>query len=110
MKQFFNLLKPGGTLIIVTKNPGHARMQEVQQRELHKGQIEKTAMHTLLTGHGLLRERTLSAIWRFKSRYSLMRALFRTLHFLHVQTKGRFVIPFLTDPLTESYIYVAKKQ
>jgi ubiquinone/menaquinone biosynthesis C-methylase UbiE len=110
MSQFSRLLKQGGRLVIVTKNPLHARMKEVQERGLHKGQIEKTQMHELLEKHGFTLESTLSATWRFKAQNGLMRALFRTFHYLHVKSGGAFMIPYLTSPLTESYIYVAKKR
>lgn len=109
MKQFSSLLNPGGTLIIVTKNPHHASMQVVMKKELHKGQVDKKAMSELLVNGGFTKGRVLSATWRLKARYSVLRVLFRGLHLLHVQTGGFFKVPFLTDPLTESYLYVAKK-
>jgi ubiquinone/menaquinone biosynthesis C-methylase UbiE len=110
IRQFYRLLKPGGTLIIVTKNPEHARTKSAQERELHTGQISKGSMLGLLRQAGFEAELLMSATWRFKAKYSFFRALFRALQALHVKTRGRFFIPFLTEPLTESYLYVAKKR
>lgn len=110
MRQFASLLNPGGKLIIVTKNPKHARMQVVQERELHKGQVSKEEMGQLLKNGDFTPSGTLSATWRLKARFGLMRVLFRGLHWLHVQTGGFFKVSFLTEPLTESYLYVAHKR
>ena len=110
MKQFSRLLRSGGRLVIVTKNPLHARMKEVQERGLHKGQITREDMLVLLKKHGFTVDSTLSATWRFKAQNIILRSLFRGLQWLHVKTSGIFTIPYLTEPLTESYIYVATKQ
>lgn len=109
-QQFHKLLKPGGMLILVTKNPEHATMQKVQNRELHKGQISKNEIIALFTGHQLDTKAVLSATWRFKAKYFLMRKVFDVLHNLHVLSKGRFCLPIVTSRLTESYLYVAKKR
>jgi SAM-dependent methyltransferase len=110
VRQFYRLLKPGGTLIIVTKNPEHVRTKSAQERELHTGQISKGAMLGLLRQEGFEPKRPLSATWRFKARYGIFRMIFRALQALHIKTEGAFVIPFLTEPLTESYLYVAHKR
>ena len=109
-EQLARLLKPGGRVLIVTKNPEHIKMAKVQQRELHTGQITRSDMIKLLSAHGFRVEHALSATWRFKARYGLMRILFRGLHALHIKTRGLFTIPYVTKALTESYVYVAKKR
>ena len=110
LQQLSALVKSGGTLMIVTKNPDHATMKRVQQRELHTGQVSKSEMNALLEKAGFRLERVLSATWRFKAKYTVLRAVFRVLHGLHTFTNGFFKVPFLTEPLTESYLYVARKQ
>jgi trans-aconitate methyltransferase len=110
LKQFSALVKSGGMLVIVTKNPDHATMKHVQQRELHTGQVSQEEMKALLEKAGFSVETVLSATWRFKARYTLMRAVFRVLHNLHTLSNGFFKVPCLTKPLTESYLYVARKR
>lgn len=110
MTQFSRLLKPDGKLVIVTKNPLHARTKEVQEKGLHKGQISRADMESLLKKHGFQVDSVLSATWRLKANYMPMRVLFRAFHILHVKTGGLFQLPFLTTPFTESYIYVATKR
>lgn len=110
LNQFKNLLTADGTLVIVTKNPLHARMKEVQEKGLHRGQVTKSEMERLLTAHGFVLRSVMSATWRFKATNVIMRTAFDWLHRLHVVTNGRFFLPFLTEPLTESYIYVATKK
>ncbi len=110
MKQFARLVAPGGTIIIVTKNPLHARMKNVQKHELHRGQISKHDMESLMKKHGFVLQPTVSATWRFKAVLAPMRVLFRFLHKIHIKSQGKFTIPVLTEMLTESYLYVAKKQ
>lgn len=108
--KFATLLVPGGKLILVTKNPDHIKMNKVQERELHSGQITKADLVSLLKEHNFIVEPVISATWRFKAKYALSRALFDLLQALHVMTKGVFMLPFLTTPLTESYLYVATKK
>ncbi len=110
MKQFSSLLNPGGKLVVVTKNPRHASMQAVMEKELHKGQIDKKTLTRLLRNAGFEEIKVMSATWRFKAKFALLRAIFRVLHTLHVRTNGFFKVPFLTEPLTESYLYVAQKR
>jgi ubiquinone/menaquinone biosynthesis C-methylase UbiE len=110
LKQLSSLVRSGGKLMIVTKNPDHATMKRVQERELHTGQVSKAEMKALLEKAGFTLESTLSATWRFKAKYVLLRGIFRVLHGLHTVTNGFFKVPFLTEPLTESYLYVARKQ
>ncbi len=109
LKQLSSLLNPGGKLIIVTKNPRHASMKAVMEKELHKGQVDKGEMQQFLERGGFNKTEILSATWRLKARFALMRVLFRSLHLLHVLTGGFFKVPYLTEPLTESYLYVAQK-
>ncbi len=109
VRKFSSLLKSRGTLIIVTKNPKHVRMGRVHERELHTGQIDREEMLELLKQNGFTVDSVFSATWRFKAKYQVMRLLFAAVHSLHVKTNGAFKIPFLTKPLTESYLYVATK-
>ena len=109
-KTMADLLNTGGLVVIVTKNPEHARISEIHDKDLHRGQIKRSDMEELLKKHGFVIEQILSATWRFKANNVIMRGLFRGLHWLHVKTGGLFVVPFCTKPLTESYIYVARKK
>lgn len=110
LKQLSSLLKSGGKVMIVTKNPHHVAMKRVQERELHTGQVSKAEMKVLLEKAGFTLETIMSATWRFKAKYTLLRAVFRLLHGLHTLTNGFLKVPLLTEPLTESYLYVACKQ
>lgn len=110
LKQLSSLVKSGGRLMIVTKNPLHVNMKRVQQRELHTGQVSKVEMRELLENAGFKLDSVLSATWRFKAKYAFLRAVFRLLHSVHTLTNGFFKLPLLTEPLTESYLYVAHKR
>ncbi|MEK7462330.1 MAG: class I SAM-dependent methyltransferase [Patescibacteria group bacterium] len=107
---FSQLLNAGGQVVLVTKNPKHVAMKKVQNRELHKGQIQRDEMVALFTRHGFEVTSVLSATWRFKAKYWPLRVLFSLLHSWHVATNGKFTVPFVTVPLTESYLYVARKR
>jgi ubiquinone/menaquinone biosynthesis C-methylase UbiE len=107
---FARLLAAGGTVVLVTKNPQHVAMKKVQNRELHKGQIAREELVALFAKHGFEVTKVVAATWRFKAKYWPMRVLFSLLHRVHVATGGRFTVPFFTVPLTESYLYVAKKR
>ncbi len=110
MSRFATLLASKGKLIIVTKNPQHAKMRSVQERELHKGQISRSDMIALLDRHGFNVEAVYAATWRFKAKYAFFRGLFNLFHLLHIKTSGAFTVPGATVPLTESYLYVATKR
>lgn len=110
VQKFADLLTQNGTLIIVTKNPEHAKMGKVQEQELHTGQISKEAMVSLLKNHGFEVEKVLSATWRLKAKFALLRVIFNLFHHIHVCTNGFFMVPCATNKLTESYLYVAHKK
>jgi len=110
IKKMIDLLNPGGKLVLITKNPEHIKMAEVQKQELHKGQISKLEMLDLLSDNGFTDTEVLSATWRLKARYFPMRILFQAMHKLHVFTKGTFKLPVLTRLLSESYLYVSEKK
>ena len=110
MAKFASLLKAGGRVVVVTKNPEHIRMSEVQSRDLHRGQISQADMEALFKKHGFSLERTMSATWRCKASNLIMRSVFRALHWLHVTSNGLFRIPIVSKRFTESYVYVAQKK
>jgi len=110
VKKFYDLLNDGGKLVIVTKNPEHSRTKETQKKDLHKGQISKEEMISLLKQTGFKVETNLSAVSRIKTKYALGRTVSKLLHNIHVATNGVITLPFINNAFTESYIYVARKK
>lgn len=110
LKKFHSLLSKEGTLVIVTKNPEHARTKEAQERQLHRDQVAHADMVALLTEAGFKVDYTMSAVSRIFAKYWLGRLVSKVLHDAHVATGGRLVIPGITRRFTESYLYVATKR
>lgn len=102
-------LAPGGTIVLITKNPQYKSMQPKKDALLHTGQTGKRELTALFRDSGLVVEAVYPAVYRWKATYGLMRALFRILHWLAVTSRGVLIIPFVTDWSTESYVYVAHK-
>ena len=100
-----NLLAPGGTLIIVTKNAQLATTTPVQHQTLHSDQLSRNQMTALATRAGFTMRHAYPAVLRWKAAYAPMRLLFNVLHHVGVWSRGALTVPFLTTYATESYVY-----
>lgn len=109
VRKLRSLLVPGGKLVLVTKNRTYVSFRERAGRRLHKNMVSREEMVALLVDAGFSVQTVLGAVVRVKAGYVLSRVLFGALHVLHVATGGRVAIPWLSDRLTESYLYVAER-
>ena len=107
--KMFNALRPGGRLILVTKNADLYTTANVQGRTLHSDQVTKQQMEALLANTGFSVRCVYPATFRWKVKYALMRIFFDTLHRFLILTKGVVPIPILEKYATESYVYVASR-
>ncbi len=76
---------------------------------LHTEQATKKQLVKMLKAQGFVVEAVYSAVFRWKAKYRLFRAVFWCLHQVAVRTNGRIYVPWLTDAATESYTFVVKK-
>ncbi|MFT5179643.1 MAG: trans-aconitate methyltransferase [Candidatus Paceibacteria bacterium] len=109
VKKMFDLLSPGGKLVIVTKNSKLLTSVSVQGKKVHSDQLSRIEMRNLLLNNGFEYDSIYSAVFRWKIRYGIMRFVFDVLHRVSVWSKGIFAIPFLTTYATESFVYVVTK-
>jgi len=109
MRKFYSLLAPGGKLVLVTKNRTYVSFRERAGRRLHTNMVSREEMRALLVSAGFSVRAVYGAVVRIKAGYALSRMLFGALHMVHVATGGRLTIPWFSDKLTESYLYVAKR-
>lgn len=109
LKKMFSLLKPGGKLIIVTKNADLYTTKNVQSQQVHSGQVSKREMSTMLKAADFTIEAVYPAVLRWKIKYWLPRTIFNFLQKQAVLSNGRFSIPWLFSRATESFTYVAKR-
>jgi ubiquinone/menaquinone biosynthesis C-methylase UbiE len=109
IKKMFDLLQPGGRLIIVTKNAKLVTSKGVQDKVVHSGQVTKSQMRKLLIQNGFVVESIYPAVFRWKIKYAVMRIIFDTLHRLTIWSKGLVRIPLVYTYATESFVYIASK-
>ena len=110
IKKMYGSLNPNGKLIIITKNSRYFSIRGKTSKPLHSAQISRKDMVTLLEKNGFKIESIYPAIFRWKSKYLIFRAIFDLLHRLFVILKGRLVFfDRLFTYATESYIYEATK-
>jgi ubiquinone/menaquinone biosynthesis C-methylase UbiE len=109
LKKIFNLLNPGGKLIVVTKNSQLVTSSSVQGKTLHSDQVNRSQMKQLLLQNGFMIEGIYPAVIRWKIKYALLRLFFDIFHRITVWSKGWLRIPFVYAYATESFVYVASK-
>lgn len=109
IKKMFDLLNPGGKLIIVTKNSQLVTLSSVQGEMVHSDQMNRRQMRQLLIQNGFIVESVYPAVMRWKIKYAPMRFLFDILHRIAVWSKGCLRIPFIYAYATESFVYVASQ-
>lgn len=109
VKKIADSLQPGGTMIMITKNPHYRSAKRWKPTLLHTEQINKRDMIALLKKHGLIVDAVYPAVYRWKSKFAVARGIFNILQWVTVVTGGRVFIPWITDWSTESYTYVAHK-
>ncbi len=109
LEKMYRTLKPGGRLILVTKNADLYTSVNVQGKTLHSDQVSKLAMCGMLRDAGFTIEAVYPATFRWKIKYRLFRFVFDLLHVLAVRTGGLGSVPVLTKYATESFTYVARK-
>ena len=109
VKKIADSMLPGATLILVTKNPNYVNASGWKKTRLHTEQIGKRDLKKMFAKQGLKVESIFPAVYRWKSKYRVMRWLFSALQYLSVKSSGWFYIPWLTDWSTESYTYVVTK-
>lgn len=109
IRKMRTLLVPGGRLVLVTKNRDYISFRERAGRRLHSKMVTREEFVQLLCDEGFALRGVYSATLRLKAGYALARLFFRGMHTLQVVTAGRIAIPWLSNKLTESYLYVAER-
>jgi len=109
IKKMFSMLRPGGRMILVTKNAKFITSVSVQRNTIHSDQLNKKDMKKLLVQNGFVLEGVYSATHRWKVKYRVMRHMFDILHRIIVWSKGYVHIPLLYTYATESFVYVASR-
>jgi SAM-dependent methyltransferase len=109
VQRLYDVLAPGGMLVLVTKSANYVRLREQQKHLLHTGQTTRRDLAALFRKHGFVIDAIYPAVLRWKPSYRICRFIFLRLHKLAVATNGRVRIPLLTEMATESYVYIARK-
>lgn len=109
IRKMFSLLKPGGCLLLVTKNP---RCVGSNLREdpplLHSGRIDRRKIVSLLRQNGFVLEATYPAVFKWKAEHALSRILSDFLHRFTLRLGGVHWFPCMTY-FVESYLFKARK-
>lgn len=110
IQKLYAALQPGGTFVLITKNPHYRTMKNWKRPLLHTEQMGREELVRLMQKHGFIVNAVYPAVYRWKSSYALFRGIFTLLQKLTVLTNGKVFIPWLTDRATESYVFVARKE
>lgn len=109
LEKIYEMLRPGGQLILITKNRRYLTSVGVQDRVVHSDQLGRKEMCALLNDAGFELNFVYPATLRWKVKYAPLRVIFDILHRISVVTRGIFWIPFLFDRASESYLYRASR-
>ena len=102
LKKMRALLKDGGRLIIVTKNPRMVTSRPAQGKQLHSDQVSRERMQQIASAAGFTLEHAYPAVLRMKATLLPLRIAFDLIHRLSVAL--RVDLPLATYA-TESYVY-----
>lgn len=104
------MLKKNGKLFIITKNPLHISSRDIHLKKLHSAQITKDEMISVLEKNSLKLDYVYPAVFRLKSKYLLMRIIFKFIHKIFLLFNGYLYFDKIETYLTESYVYLAIKK
>ena len=110
VEKMFELLNPGGRLVLVSKNPrGLAWRTRASSKLLHTTQIPREDMVELLDQAGFKVRAVFPGTYGLRTRYRVMRRVFRTLHKLVLRSRHLRAVPVLSTYPVESWVYVANR-
>lgn len=109
LNKMYTMLRPGGHLILITKNSKYLTSVGVQDRVVHSDQVDKKEMCQMLRDAGFKVDFVYPATLRWKVKYALARIIFDGLHRLSVLTRGLFSVPLFFEHASESYLYRATR-
>ena len=107
--EMHRLLKSGGEVVIITKNPDYITLKRGDKKILHKGQMNPKDFGELLSAVGFIVEDVKPAILGKKFDILPARLVSHGLHALSLSRFGWIIPGFIKKYLSESFLIFARK-
>jgi len=109
IEEIHRLLKEGGFILIVTKNPYLLYFRKKKKKILHSGQIDINLLKKELEGQGFKIEKVFPAIFGRKLSLKLSRIIFDFLHKISLSNSSWLIPSIFKKYFSESFLILAQK-
>ncbi len=109
IRKVHNLLRSGGSFVLVTKSPNYHHKDKAKEKTLHTGQIGIVELIHLIEAEGLRVVKVYPAIFGKLFRFSLMRAVSNFLQGIILKMPWNKTFVHMLSYFSESFVIYVKK-
>jgi len=110
LAEMHRVLKSGGEMILVTKNPQYLSSKKARAKTLHHGQVSLKEMKELCREAGFVVHDAYPAILGKKLQWPIVRFVFNAMHSVRLSPVGSIMPWWVLAPFSESYMVIAHKK